>query len=385
MLLLLCGAAFMTACSDDNDSNPELIQGTTTIVLNTPEFAQQNVALSGIDGYTITWSQPVLTTDNAPLASSGSLGVSYEVQVSKDGNYTKTFETALAEVTLEDGTYSGNPAGYDYVVLPTTYSSCKANLNPDELNLALNQLNLWSAEDVLSATDAYLRIVATLNYSTGGKQVLATSNVEKVTLIPSGWVDVMAEPVKEAYLWVPGNGNGWSHDVCPILVSEDGEFFSGYAYMNGEFKFTPAGNWNAEYNNGSFTTYDNSLFDMGDGGGGNINFVGAPGMYFFTVNLTEKSVTATPVTWSVIGGFNGWGADEVMSYDEANHCLSVTINFSEATEWKFRRDYDWAVNYGGSLDALVQDGGNLNVDAGEHTIRLFIERPAQDGLHATVQ
>ena len=73
MLLLLCGAAFMTACSDDNDSNPELIQGTTTIVLNTPEFAQQNVALSGIDGYTITWSQPCTHHRQRPARFFGKL------------------------------------------------------------------------------------------------------------------------------------------------------------------------------------------------------------------------------------------------------------------------------------------------------------------------
>ncbi len=384
MLLLLCGAAFMTACSDDNDSNPELIQGTTSIVLNTPEFAQQNVALAGTSALTITWSQPVFTTDNAPLASSGSLGVNYEVQVSKDGNYTRTFQDALAEVTLEDGTYSGAPTGFDYVVLPTTYSGCSASIGADELNLALNQLNLWTAEDELTATDAYLRVVATLVYSTGAQQVLATSNVQKVSLIPSGWVDVMAEPVKEAYLWIPGNGNGWNHGVAPVLVSEDGEFYSGYAYMNGEFKFTPADNWNAEYNNGSFTTVSDNI-DLGDGGGGNINFTGDPGMYFFTVDLANKTVNAVPVTWSVIGGFNGWGGDEVMTYDEANHCLSVTINFAEDTEWKFRRDADWAVNFGGTLDALVQDGANLAATAGEHTIQLFIERPAQDGLHAAIK
>lgn len=383
-LLLFCGAAFVTACSDDNDSNPELIQGTTTIVLNTPEFAQQNVALGNTSSVTITWSQPVFTTDNAPLASSGSLGINYAVQVSKDGNFTRTFEAALAEVTNEDGTYSGAPSSYDYVELPTTYSSCKADIGSDELNLALNKLNLWSAEDALPITEAFVRVVARLSYSTGAQQVLATSNIQKMLLIPSGWVDVMAEPVKEAYLWIPGNGNGWNHGVCPILVSEDGVFFSGYAYMNGEFKFTPVDNWSAEYNNGSFTTVSDNI-DCGDGGGGNINFTGDPGMYFFTVDLDSKTVNATAVTWSVIGGFNGWGGDEVMTYDEGNHCLSVTVNFEEATEFKFRRDTDWGINLGGTFDALEQDGANLNADAGEHTIQLFIERPAQDGLHAAIK
>ena len=155
-------------------------------------------------------------------------------------------------------------------------------------------------------------------------------------------------------------------------------------YMNGEFKFTPVDHWSAEYNNGSFTTVSDNI-DCGDGGGGNINFTGQAGMYYFTVDIANKSIDATPVTWSIIGGFNSWGADEVMAYDEGNHCLSVTVTFDTDTEWKFRRDYDWAVNYGGSLDALEQDGPNFSATAGEHTIQLFIERPAQDGLHAVIK
>lgn len=193
----------------------------------------------------------------------------------------------------------------------------------------------------------------------------------------------MEVPAKESYLWVPGNGNGWNHGVAPVLVSTDGEIYTGYAYMNGEFKFTPVGDWSAEYNNGSFSTVSDNI-DLGDGGGGNLNFTGAPGMYFFTVNPGEGTLTATPVTWSIIGGFNNWGGDEVMTYDESNHCLSCTVTFDTDTEWKFRRDSDWTYNFGGTLDALVQDGGNFTATAGTHTIQLFIERPAQDGLHATM-
>lgn len=384
MLLLLCGAALMTACSDDNDSNPQLLPGAKNIVLNTPEFASQDVMLGATETLSITWSQPVYTTNNAPLASSGSLGVHYAVQVSKDGNFTNTFDDALVAVTLEDGTYSGAPTGYDYVELPTTYSNCKADLGADEINLALNKLYLWSASDALTASDAYIRVVANLAVSTGTPRLLGTSNVVKMSLVPSKWVDVMAEPVKEAYLWMPGNGNGWNHSVAPILVSEDGVFFSGYAYMNGEFKFTPVGDWSAEYNNGSFTTVSDNI-DLGDGGGGNLSFIGEAGMYFFAVDLNAKSINATPVTWSVIGGFNGWADDEVMTYDEGNHCLTVDVNFDTDTEFKFRRDADWDINFGGTFDALEQDGPNLTASAGAHTIQLFIERPAQDGLHAVVK
>lgn len=384
-LLLVSTFAFMS-CDKDVDSNPVLNQGgeSVSFVLNKPEFAQQPVALAGTEKVHISWSQPQLTPENAPLGQAGSMGLSYAIQVSKDGNFTKTFEAALLEVTDPDGGYTGVPTGYDYVQLATTYASCSADITAEELNKALNQLYLWNQGEENVVADAYVRVLAIMTLGNTTTKTLAISNIQKMSLIASEWIDILAVPAKESYLWIPGNGNGWNHGVAPILVSADGEVFTGYAYMDGEFKFTPVGDWSAEYNNSSFSSVSENI-DLGDGGGGNINFTGEPGMYYFTVDLANKSVNAVAVTWSVIGGFNSWGDDEVMTYDTDNHCLSVTITFNEDTEWKFRRDYDWAVNYGGSLDALEQDGSNLSATAGEHTIQLFIERPAQDGLHAAIK
>ena len=383
-LAALVGLVAFTACEDDRDSNPVLnTSGDVTFVLNAPEFAGVDVALGATESVPLTWSQPVLTTDNAPLGAAGVYGFMYEVQLSKDGNFTKTFADALAEVTDEEGNYTGTPTGHDYTVLPTTYNECKADLNPDELNTALNEVNVWAEGTELTATDAYLRVVAIWAKADGTTQVLATSNVQKVSLIPSKWIDITETPAAESYLWVPGNGNGWNHGVAPILVSSDGEIYEGYAYMDGDFKFTTVDYWGEELNNGSFTTVTDNI-DLGDGGGGNLGFTGDAGMYYIVVNMADMSITATPVTWSVIGGFNNWGGDEFLTYDTANHCMSVTITFDTDTEWKFRRDSDWAINFGGSLDALEQDGANFSATAGTHTIQLFIERPAQDGLHATI-
>ncbi len=385
-MLLLAGTFALTSCDKDMDSNPSLIQGEQPVdfVLNNPEFASQTVALAGTENVTLTWSQPVLTPDNAPIGQSGSMGLSYAVQVSKDGNYIKTFDAALAEVTNEDGSFSGKPENYNYVTLATTYSACNAKVTSEELNKALNQLYVWDSADDMAPADVFVRIVAVMTMGNGSIKTLGISNTRQMKLMASEWIDVMAVPAKEAYLWVPGNGNGWNHGAAPILVSQDGDVYSGYAYMNGEFKFTPVGDWSAEYNNGSFTTVSDNI-DLGDGGGGNINFTGAAGMYYFTVNLAEKTVNAVAVTWSIIGGFNDWGGDVVMTYDEGNHCLTADVDFATDTEFKFRRDADWGVNFGGSFDALEQDGPNLNATAGAHTIQLFIERPAQDGLHAVVK
>ena len=116
-------------------------------------------------------------------------------------------------------------------------------------------------------------------------------------------------------------------------------------------------------------------------------------MYYFTVDIENKVIDATEVTWSIIGAFNNWDGDEVMTYDTDKHCLTVDINFAEETQWKFRRDKSWDVNLGAKgddepstdMDGLVANGKNFVGKAGEHTIQLFIERPAQDGLHAVIK
>jgi len=236
-------------------------------------------------------------------------------------------------------------------------------------------------------------VLAIMTLGDNSMKTLAVSNTQKLSLIASEWIDVLAAPVKEAYLWVPGNGNGWNHSAAPVLVSQDGVVYTGYAYMNGQFKFTDDADWNhGQLNNGSFTSWSENI-SMEENNDGNITFVGDAGMYYFTVDLDSKSVNATPVTWSVIGAFNDWGGDEVMTYDESNHCLSVAVNFSEETQWKFRRDSSWDVNLGAKgdvepstdMEGIVPNGKNFVGTAGEHTIQLFIERPAQDGLHAVIK
>lgn len=393
-LLLLSTIAFIS-CDKDMDSNPVLIQGESPvkIELNTPEFANLPVALSGTDGLTITWSQPKLTAENAPLGQESSMGLSYAVQVSKDGKFTKTFDAALAEVTDEEGNYTGTPSGYDYVQLASTYATCMGVLDVEELNSALNKLYLYEQGAPLPVSELFVRVLGIMTKGDNSSTTLAVSDPVKMNLIASEWIDVMAVPAKESYLWIPGNGNGWNHGAAPVLVSSDGVVFSGYAYMNGQFKFTDDADWShGQLNNGSFSSWSENI-SMEENNDGNITFVGDPGMYYFTVDLDSKSVNATAVTWSVIGGFNDWGGDEVMTYDEGAHCLSVSVNFSEETQWKFRRDYGWDVNLGAKgdvepstdMDDIVPNGKNFVGPAGEHTIQLFIERPAQDGLHAVIK
>ena len=64
--LLLGIISLFASCSDDNDSNPTLIQP-TEFTLNTPEYANSTIDLEHSTGLGLTWSQPKYTADNAQI------------------------------------------------------------------------------------------------------------------------------------------------------------------------------------------------------------------------------------------------------------------------------------------------------------------------------
>ncbi|MDO4803043.1 MAG: hypothetical protein Q4A15_12830, partial [Prevotellaceae bacterium] len=109
---------------------------------------------------------------------------------------------------------------------------------------------------------------------------------------------------------------------------------------------------------------------------------------FLTVNPGAGIVDAQSVKWGIVGGFNSWSVDDGkiidMTYNTASHALEAQVTFDTDTEWKFARDNAWTVNFGGALDALVQDGGNFSTTAGSYTISLKIERE-NDGYSASIQ
>ncbi|MBR6859304.1 MAG: starch-binding protein [Bacteroidales bacterium] len=88
--------------------------------------------------------------------------------------------------------------------------------------------------------------------------------------------------------------------------------------------------------------------------------------------------------WSIIGSIastgNSWNADEPMVTDGTWHaCLGLAIGAGD--EFKFRKDADWGVNFGGAFEALgepfevKQDGANIKV-AEDGTYDLFLNPDA---------
>ena len=120
--------------------------------------------------------------------------------------------------------------------------------------------------------------------------------------------------------------------------------------------------------------------------------------YFFVVTAEGVTEAPNPVDgavdprtamtetspWSVIGSIastgNSWGADEPMVTDGTWHA-ALGLELSASDEFKFRKDADWGVNFGGAFEALgqafdvTQDGPNIKV-AEDGTYDLFLNPDA---------
>ena len=63
----------------------------------------------------------------------------------------------------------------------------------------------------------------------------------------------------------------------------------------------------------------------------------------------------------MIGDFNGWGGDQVMTWDATNHVFTGTIDAAAAGAFKFRANGAWTINLGGDLNALTAGGDNIPI------------------------
>lgn len=186
-------------------------------------------------------------------------------------------------------------------------------------------------------------------------------------------------------IWQAGNANGWGSPAAglknkgwkgadglfPNARNNDGEYF-GFMYLNGDFKFRShesswdAPDWGLDE---AADDYNGSLAV----GAGNIN---APaGFYMVEANLANMTYSLTPITTiGVIGGFNGWASDYAsLEYNPATGAWEGYCDIPAGTEFKFRANEDWAINWGGDINNLSYDGGNLMLDVDAYYfIQLYI-------------
>lgn len=218
---------------------------------------------------------------------------------------------------------------------------------------------------------------------------IAKAGKYKLTLNMMDYTYTFEEVKYDPFIYFIGATDGWkSSDQKLALVDEAKGVYTGYVYVadpNGaglQFKFQRvAGSWDNEINAGTFNTFSDAATPNENG---NIGVNAGEGVYYFDVNLSEGTITATKVeTMGMIGGFNNWDGDAVMTWNAEEYCFEATNVGVTADGWKFRVNGGWDINLGGSLNNLTAGGDNITV-AG-NTVKLYPTRKTNDNIYCTVE
>ena len=247
---------------------------------------------------------------------------------------------------------------------------------------------IWAAGVVGPKVDGDDSMTGALTNGEAKAGKIAKAGKYKLTINMMDYSYTIEEVNYDPFIYFIGSTDGWSSsDQKLALVDEAKGVYTGYVYVadpNGaglQFKFQRvAGKWDNEINAGAFNTFS----DAATNEGGNIGVNAGEGVYYFDVNLGEGTITATKVeTMGIIGGFNNWGGDAVMTWNAKEYCFEATNVGVTADGWKFRVNGGWDINLGGSLNNLTAGGDNIAV-AG-NTIKLYPTRKTSDNIYCTVK
>lgn len=399
-MLLLAGTLAFTACSDDNESNPTLVQP-SSFSLFEPEVGKANVDLQKSQNVQLTWTIPTFTDFGAPVVPT------YIVQMSPTGKFTKEFDREAKD-----------NQGADFITLEQTFNSSSAEVTTEGINQALQLLLGWQAqEDVPATLPVTFRAIASIRDASFRDYFpITSSNTVVVNTIP-----YYISNLPPIIWYLVGNNIGsasWSNDagsvgvgLIPLLPSAEEEYdkatgtgvisYTGFMTAGTQFKFilTP-GSWDTQLNYENVKDADAALISDEDGDNHNIG-IKADGYYTISVNTKSKEVTVvaydkTPKTFtsmSMPGSHNEWGMGDHMTACESlngqNHIWMAQFNPAADGEVKFAANDDWADNWGAELFPYgngTNGGPNIPFTAGSYTVFLnditgqyyFIANPTEE-------
>ena len=218
---------------------------------------------------------------------------------------------------------------------------------------------------------------------------IAKAGKYKLTINMMDYSYTIEEVNYDPFIYFIGSTDGWkSNDQKLALVDDAKGVYTGYVYLADpnaagfEFKFQRAqGNWDTAIGAGTFVSFGGAAIGVDNG---NIGVNAGEGVYYMDVNLSEGTITATKVeTMGMIGGFNNWDGDAVMTWNAEEYCFEATNVGVTADGWKFRVNGEWAINLGGSINNLTAGGDNITV-AGK-TVKLYPTRKTKDNIYCTVE
>lgn len=397
--LLVGIISLFASCSDDNDSNPTLIQP-KEFVLNTPAYANATIDLEKSTGLELTWSQPKYTADNAPI------NATYEVQVSPTNSFTVSTDEAAADESGEKVP--------DYAVLSNTTQKCNISASAEEMDKALVKILKWTEGNVPAEQEMYVRINAYILEGTSRMNPVASNSVklnvkpyyiELKDAVPTMWylvgnmfggkwagdknigVDALPMFLKPNFSYDKKTGAGEIEYTNYFLTDEFDE--KAESAVAG-FKILPSSfDWNYSMDGGG-KLKDNIAYRGSTNSDGGHILAGADGYYTITLNTANN--TATMVKYE--GNVTNYGTIQIAtSLDDfasdtpmlpyntegvENHAwyYVMEVPAGQTVSFKFKIAGSWDTNWGyGAEDGAVNmygkceaNGHNIGLTEGKYCI-----------------
>ncbi len=390
--------SLFASCSDDNDSNPTLIQP-TEFKLNTPEYVNSTIDLEHSTGLSLSWSQPKYTADNAPI------NVTYEVQVSPTNTFTVSTDEAAADE-------SGEKVA-DYAALSHTTQECKTSASAEEIDKALVKILKLTEGNVPAEQDAYVRVNAFILEGTNRLNPIASNSVQ--LKVKPYYIELKdATPI----MWyLVGNmfGGKWAGDKItgtdnlPMFLKPNfsydkktgtgeieytnyfltGDYNSSAECADAGFKILPPSfDWNYSMNailNNEISAKKGTIEYRNNNGDGGHIVASEAGYYTITINTANN--TATMVKYEdevnktygpiqISGSFNDWTDTPMLPYNTEgveNHAwyYVMEVPAGETAQFKFKIAGSWDTSWGyGKADGDINmfgkcDAGGKNIGLAE--------------------
>lgn len=384
--------SLFASCSDDNDSNPTLIQP-KEFTLNTPEYANSTIDLEHSTGLGLTWSQPKYTADNAPI------NATYEVQVSPTNTFTVSTDEAAADESGEKVP--------DYAALSNTTEKCNVSASAEEIDKALVKILKWTEGNVPATQEVYVRVNAFVQEGTSRLNPVASNSV-KLNVNPyyielKDAVPTMWYLVGNMFGAKWGNNKDIGVDALPMFLKPN--FSYDKKTGAGEIEYTNyflTGDYNdkAECDGAGFKilplsfNWDNSMNADGAtkgtiinrNGGSDGGHIVAPEAGYYTITLNTADNTAKMVkyegtvnnygTIQITGSFNEWADTPMLPYNTEgveNHAWYYVMDVAAGTtaQFKFKIAGSWDTSWGyGAADGAINmygkcDAGGKNIGLAE--------------------
>lgn len=396
--LLLGIISLFASCSDDNDSNPTLIQP-TEFTLNTPEYINSTIDLEKSTGLELTWSQPKYTADNAPI------NATYEVQVSPTNNFTVSTDEAAADESGEKVP--------DYAVLSNTTQKCDISASAEEMDKALVKILKWTEENVPAEQEMYVRVNAYILEDTKRLNPVASNSV-KLNVKPY-YIELKDAVPTMWYLVGNMFGAKWANDknigvdALPMFLKPNfsydkktgaGEIEYTNYFLTGDyndkaecdgagFKILPSDfNWDYSMNailNNEISAKKGTIENRNGGADGGHIVAAEAGYYTITINTADNTAKMEKYEGNVnnnygiiqiSGSFNDWVDTPMLPYNTEgveNHAWYYVMDVpaGKTEQFKFKTVGSWDTSWGyGAADGAINmygkcDAGGKNIGLAE--------------------